>query len=87
MIYPLDYATIKGGLQRGVQIVINLSCQEIQLQEGWVLGQFQQMPDEEIKVTQEGPFWNKMLQNHGLRMNWKRKFLKGDGRGFYHLSS
>ena len=38
VIYPLDYATIKGGLQRGVQVVINLSCQKIQLQEGLILG-------------------------------------------------
>ena len=43
VIYPLDYATIKGGLQRGIQIVINLSHHEAQLQEGMVLGQFQQM--------------------------------------------
>ena len=50
VIYPLDYATIKGGLQRGVQIVVNLGCQEIRLPEGMVLGRFQQMPDEEIKV-------------------------------------
>ena len=42
VIYPLDYATNKGGLQRGIQIVVNLSCQEIQLPEGLILGQFQQ---------------------------------------------
>ena len=43
VIYPLDYATIKGGLQKGVQIVVNLGCQEIRLPEGMILGQFQQM--------------------------------------------
>ena len=56
VVYPLDYATIKGGLQKGLQIVINLSHHEVQLQEGMVIGQFQQAPDEEIKVTQEDLF-------------------------------
>ena len=38
VVYPLDYATIKEGLQRGVQIVVNLNHQEIQLPEGLILG-------------------------------------------------
>ena len=42
VIYPLDYATIKGGLQKGLQVIINLSHHEIKLQEGMVLGYFQQ---------------------------------------------
>ena len=46
VIYPLDYATIKGGLQKGLQVIINLSHHEIKLQEGMVLGYFQQTPDE-----------------------------------------
>ena len=35
---------------------MNLGHQEIQLPEGLILGQFQPMPDEEIKVTQEDLF-------------------------------
>ena len=34
VIYPLDYATIKGGLQKGLQVIINLSHHEVKLQEG-----------------------------------------------------
>ena len=40
-IYPLDYATIKGGPQKGLQVIINLSHREIKLQAGMVLGYFQ----------------------------------------------
>ena len=40
VIYPVDYATIKGGLQKGLQVIINLSRHEIKLQEGMVLGYF-----------------------------------------------
>ena len=40
VIYPLDYATIKGGLQKGLQVIINLSHHEIKLQEGMTLGYF-----------------------------------------------
>ena len=81
VIYPLDYATIKGGLQRGVQIVINLSYQEIQLQEGLILGQFQQMPDEEIKVTQEDLFGINATEPWAPD-ELEEEVLKGDGRGF-----
>ena len=41
IIYPLDYATIRGGLQRGLQALVNLGQQEIKLQHGTVLGHLQ----------------------------------------------
>ena len=81
VIYPLDYATIKGGLQRGVQVVVNLNRQEIQLPEGLILGQFQQMPDEEIKVTQEDLFGINATEPW-VPDELEEEVLKGDGRGF-----
>ena len=81
VIYPLDYATIKGGLQRGVQVVVNLSHQEIQLPEGLILGQFQQMPDKEIKVTQEDLFGINATEPW-VPDELEEEVLKGDGRGF-----
>ena len=36
IVYPLDYASIKGGLQRGLQILINLGQQDVKLQQGIV---------------------------------------------------
>ena len=41
IVYPLDYASIKGGLQRGLQILINLGQQDVKLQQGIVLGHYQ----------------------------------------------
>ena len=81
VIYPLDYVTIKGGLQRGVQVVVNLSCQEIQLPEGLILGQFQQMPDEEIKVTQEDLFGINVTEPWAPD-ELEEEVLEGDSRGF-----
>ena len=56
IVYPLDYATIKGGLQKGLQILINLGQQDVKLQQGIVLGHFQKAPPEEIMITQEDIF-------------------------------
>ena len=42
VVYPLDYATIRGGPQRGLQALVNLGQQEIKLQQGTLLGHFQQ---------------------------------------------
>ena len=81
VIYPLNYATIKGGLQRGVQVLVNLGHQEIQLPEGLVLGQFQPMPDEEIKVTQEDLFGVNATEPWILD-ELGEEVLKGDSRGF-----
>ena len=36
IVYPLDYAFIKGGLQKGLQILINLGQQDVKLQQGVV---------------------------------------------------
>ena len=48
IVYPLDYASIKGGLQRGLQILINLGQQDVKLQQGIVLGHYQKAPSEVI---------------------------------------
>ena len=56
IVYPLDYASIKGGLQRGLQILINLGQQDVKLQQGIVLGHYQKAPSEDIMITQEDIF-------------------------------
>ena len=53
IVYPLDYASIKGGLQKGLQVLINLGQQDVKLQQGIVLGHYQKAPSEEIMITQE----------------------------------
>ena len=56
VVYPLDYASIRGGLQRGLQILINIGQQDVKLQQGIVLGHYQKAPSEEIMITQEDIF-------------------------------
>ena len=81
VIYPLDYATIKGGLQKGLQVIINLSRHEIKLQEGMVLGYFQQTQDEEIMVTKEDIFGINVTEPWTPE-EIEEEVLKGDGQGF-----
>ena len=57
VVYPLDYASIKEGSQRGLQALINLGQQDVKLQQGIVLGHFQKAQSEEIMITQEDIFW------------------------------
>ena len=81
IVYPLDYASIKGGLQKGLQILINLGQQDVKLQQGIVLGHHQKAPSEEIMITQEDIF--------GVNVGepWapgevEEEVLKGNGKGF-----
>ena len=81
IVYPLDYASIKGGLQKGLQILINLGQQDIKLQQGIVLGHYQKTTSEEIMITQEDIF--------GVNVGepWapgevEEEVLKGNGKGF-----
>ena len=81
IVYPLDYASIKVGLQRGLQILINLGQQDVKLQQGIVLGHYQKAPSEEIMITQEDIF--------GVNVGepWapgevEEEVLKGNGKGF-----
>ena len=81
VVYPLDYASIKGGLQKGLQILINLGQLDIKLQQGIVLGHYQKTTSEEIMITQEDIF--------GVNVGepWapgevEEEVLKGNGKGF-----
>ena len=58
-MYPLDYVPIWGGLQKGLQVLINLGYQEHKLQQGIILGYFQKAQSKEIMITQEDTFGGK----------------------------
>ena len=81
VVYPLDYASIKGGLQRGLQILINLGQQDVTLQQGIVLGHFQKAKAEEIMVTQEDIF-GVNVEEPWAPGEVEEEVLKGDGKGF-----
>ena len=81
IVYPLDYASIKGGLQRGLQVLINLGQQDIQLQQGIVLGHYQKAPSKEIMITQEDIFGVNIGEPWAPE-ELEDEVLKGDGKGF-----
>ena len=81
IVYPLDYASIKGGLQRGLQILINLGQQDVKLQQGIVLGHFQKAPSEEIMLTQEDIFGVNVGEPWALG-EVEEEVLKGNEKGF-----
>ena len=81
VIYPLDYASIKGGLQRGLQVLVNLGQQDVKLQQGTILGHFQKTQSEEIMITQDNIF------GVNVEVPWapgevEEEVLKGDKKGF-----
>ena len=81
VVYPLDYASIKGGLQRGLQVLINLGQQDVKLQQGIVLGHLQKAQPEEIMKTQEDIFGVK-VEGPWAPGEVEEEILKGDGKVF-----
>ena len=81
VVYPLDYASIKGGLQKGLQLLINLGQQDVTLQQGIVLGHYQKATSEEIMITQEDIFEVNVEEPWAPR-EVEEEVLKGDGKGF-----
>ena len=81
IVYPLDYVSIKGGLQKGLQILINLGQQDVKLQQGIVLGHYQKAPSEEIIITQEDIFGVNVGEPWAPE-EVEEEVLKGNGKGF-----
>ena len=81
IVYPLDYASIKGGLQKGLQILINLGQQDIKLQQGIVLGHYQKAPSEEVMITQEDIF-GVNIEEPWAPGEVEEEVLKGNEKGF-----
>ena len=81
VVYPLDYASIKGGSQRGLQVLINLGQQDVELQQGIVLGHFQKVQSEEIMITQEDIF-GVNVEEPWATGEGEEEVLKGDKKGF-----
>ena len=80
VIYPLDYVTIKGGPQRGLQVILNLGQHEVKLQEGMILGHFQWIQGKEIMITKEDIFGINVAEPWTPE-EVEEEVLKGDERG------
>ena len=55
-VYPVDYATWRGGLQQTVQTIINLSEEILTLAEETPLGYFEREEKDQVIIDQEGLF-------------------------------
>ena len=56
VVYPLDYATWRGGLQHTVQLIINLAEEPLLLAEETLLGYYERENEEDMIVDHEGLF-------------------------------
>ena len=81
IVYPLDYASIKEGLQRGLQMLINLGQQDINLQQGIVLGHYQKAPIQRNHDNTRRHFWSEYRGTLGTWGSPERKWKR-----VYHFS-
>ena len=56
LVYPLDYATWRGGHQHTIQIIINLTEEPLLLAEETLLGYYKREDEEDMIVDHEGLF-------------------------------
>ena len=56
IVYPLDYATWRGGHQHTVQIIVNLAEEPLLLAEETLLGYYEREDEEDLIVDHEGLF-------------------------------
>ena len=56
VVYPLDYATWRGGHQHTVQLIINLAEEPLLLAEGTLLGYYERENEGDMIVDHEGLF-------------------------------
>ena len=56
VVYPLDYATWRGGHQHTIQLIINLAEEPLLLAEETLLGYYEREDEENMIVNHEGSF-------------------------------
>ena len=85
IVYPLDYASIKGGLQKGLQVLINLGATGCKITTGNSIRALPEGPIRRNYDNTRGYFWSKCRGTLGTwgsggggpKREWKR---------FYHFS-
>ena len=81
LIYPVDYATWRGGSQQAVQTILNLSENPLTLAEETPLGYFEREEGDKLLIDQEGLFEVNIEQPWGKGELEDRLFPPG-GEGF-----
>ena len=81
LIYPLDYATIRGGYQKGAQLIVNLSQESQKITEGTLLGHYVREDPEDIYITEEGLFEINVTEPWSNEQI-EEEIFRGTGKGF-----
>ena len=81
LVYPLDYATIRGGFQKGVQLLVNLSQEPIKLTEGTLIGHYVREDSEEILITEQDLFGINVTKQWSTE-HLEEEIFRGTGKGF-----
>ena len=80
-IYPLGYTTMRGGFQRGAQLVVNLSQEPVNLMERTLMGHYVREDPEQILITEEDLFGINVTEPWPTEQ-LEEEIFRGTGRGF-----
>ena len=81
LVYPLDYATIRGGYQRSAQLIINLSQEPMKMVEGTLIGHYAREDSEDIYVTEQDLFDINVTEPWPTEQ-LEEEIFRGTGKGF-----
>ena len=81
LVYPLDYATIRGGYQRSAQLIMNLSQEPIRILEGTLIGHYAREDSEDIYVTEQDLFGINVTEPWPTDQ-LEEEIFRGTGKGF-----
>ena len=81
LVYPLDYATIRGGYQKGAQLLINLSQESMKLTEGTLIGHYVREDSEDVYITEEDLFDINVTEPWSTEQ-LEEEIFRGTGKGF-----
>ena len=81
IVYPLDYATIRGGYQKGAQFLVNLSQEPIKIVEGTLIGHYIRECLEDVYFTEEDLFGINVTEPWPPEQI-EEEIFRGTGKGF-----
>ena len=81
LVYPLDYATIRGGYQRSAQLIINLSQEPMKIVEGTLIGHYAREDSGDIYVTEQDLFGINVTEPWPTGQ-LEEEIFRGTGKGF-----
>ena len=81
LVYPLDYATIRGGPQKGAQLIINLSQEPMKIAEGTLIGHYVREDSEDVYITEEDLFGINVTEPWATEQ-LEEEIFRGTGKGF-----